>query len=68
MMGNVPDKDCVLGCVKGGSKYALIVGDKVYTVEGKTADLEKFAAMKAKVTGTVSGNSINAESVAKSDK
>ena len=27
--------DCTRDCVKQGSKYALIVGDKVYTLESK---------------------------------
>lgn len=63
MMGNIPDKQCVLGCVKGGSKYGLIVGKKVYTLDGKPADFEKFAAAKVKVTGTLSGDTLHAESV-----
>ena len=25
--------DCTRGCIKHGSKYALVVGDKVYTLE-----------------------------------
>src|SRR5690349_14824421 len=28
MMGNTPPKQCVLGCVKGGSQYGLVVGKK----------------------------------------
>lgn len=68
MMGNIPDKQCVLGCVKGGSKYGLIVGKKVYTLEGKSADFEKFAAAKVKVTGTVSGDTLRAESITDAGK
>lgn len=64
MMGNMPDKQCVLGCVKGGSKYALIVGKKVYKLDGKPADFEKFAAAKVTVTGTLSGDTIHVESIA----
>jgi hypothetical protein len=63
MMGNIPDKQCVLGCVKGGSKYALIVGKKVYTLDGKPADFEKFAAAKVTVTGTLSGDTLRVESI-----
>src|SRR5258706_10877550 len=64
MMGNIPDKQCVLGCAKGNGKYALIVGKKVYKLDGKPADFEKFAAAKVKVTGTLSGDTLHADSIA----
>jgi hypothetical protein len=60
--------DCTRGCVKHGSAYALIVGDKVYTLQ--TTDkaaldtLDKLAGAKAKVTGDVDGTTINVKSVA----
>src|SRR3990172_1395887 len=57
---------CVNGCVKNmGAKYALVVGDKVYELEGKAGDLEKLAGQKAKVTGTVDGMKVTVTSVAK---
>lgn len=28
----IPPADCVRACVKHGAKYALVVGDKVYTL------------------------------------
>lgn len=57
-------KQCTLGCVKMGGNYALVVGDKVYTLEGKKAELDKLAGEKAKVTGTVDGMKIQVTSVA----
>jgi len=56
------DKDCTLMCVKGGSKYALIVGNKVYTLDGNTSGLEQFAGGKAHVTGALKGDTITVES------
>jgi hypothetical protein len=60
--------DCTRGCVKHGSKYALIVGDQVYTLEtsDKTAldKLNELAGAKAKVTGDVDGTTITVKSVA----
>lgn len=55
---------CTRDCAKQGSKYALVVGDKVYTLEGgdKTA-LDKLAGAKAKVTGTVKGDTITVSAV-----
>ena len=62
--------DCTRACVQHGSKYALIVGDKVYTLEGSDKqaldELDKLAGANAKVTGTASGNTIQVASVAPS--
>jgi len=59
------DKQCTIDCVKKmGGKYALVVGTKVYTLEGKEADVEKLAGAKAKVTGTVQGTTVKVTSVA----
>ena len=59
--------ECARACVKHGSKYALVVGDKVYTLEtSDKAALEKLnglAGSKAKVTGDVEGTTIEVKSV-----
>jgi len=52
MMNVKPDEKCVRECVKAGSKYALLVGGKVYTLSDQQTP-EKFAAQKVKVTGTL---------------
>ena len=53
--------ECVRACVSKGSKYALVVGDKVYTLEtsDKTTldQLDKLADQQVKVTGEASGDS-----------
>ena len=60
--------ECTRVCMKHGSKYALVVGDKVYTLE--TSDkaaldmLNDLAGAKAKVTGEVDGTTIAVKSVA----
>lgn len=60
--------DCTRACVKQGSKYALVVGDKVYTLEtSDKAALDKLndlAGAKARVTGEINGGSIAVKSVA----
>jgi hypothetical protein len=60
--------DCTRGCMKHGSKYALVVGDQVYTLEtSDKAALDKLndlAGAKAKVTGEVDGTTIAVKSVA----
>jgi hypothetical protein len=52
MMKVTPDAQCVRECVKHGSKYALLVGDKVYKLSDQQTP-EKFAGEKVKVTGTL---------------
>jgi hypothetical protein len=59
---------CVHECVNKGSKYALVVGDKVYTLntgdKNALAMLDKLADRQASVTGQASGDSIAVSSVA----
>jgi hypothetical protein len=63
---------CLRSCVAKGSKYALVVGDKVYTLESSnkaTLDqLDKLADQNAKVTGEANGDSIQVKSVAPAGK
>ena len=54
---------CTLGCTSHGAGFALLVGDKVYTLEGKTEGIEKLAGAKAKVTGRVDGDKITVRSI-----
>ena len=58
---------CTRGCVSKGSKYALVVGDKVYTLDTSDKDalatLDKQAGAKATVTGTEKDGTITVSSV-----
>jgi len=62
------DAGCTRACVEKGSKYALVVGDKVYVLEtgdkAALTTLDKQAGGKATVTGTVKGDTIEVSSVA----
>ena len=59
---------CTRACIQKGSNYALVVGDKVYTLQtSKKADLDELntlAGEKAKVTGTANGDTIAVSRVA----
>ncbi len=59
---------CTRACVKKGSSYALVVGDKVYTLKTEDkknlAELDKLAGTNAKVTGSAEGDTINVSKVA----
>ncbi len=55
--------ECTRMCVKQGMKYALVVGNKVYPLEGHDAELDKLAGQKATVQGNVSGETVAVKSV-----
>jgi hypothetical protein len=67
MMGGEAS-ECTRVCIRKGSKYALVVGEKVYTLDtsDKTTldQLDKLADQQAKVTGEANGDSIAVLSVA----
>lgn len=58
---------CLRACVQKGSKYALVVGDKVYTLDTQDkaalATLDKLANKKATVRGQANGDEIEVSSV-----
>lgn len=58
---------CTRDCVGKGSKYALVVGDKVYildtTDKAALAALDKQAGAQVKITGTEKDNTITVTSV-----
>jgi hypothetical protein len=64
MAKNMNSSDCLRMCVKKGTKYALVVDKKVYTLEGHEAELDKYAAQRVTLQGTVNGETVNVASVA----
>jgi hypothetical protein len=60
--------ECTRVCVKQGTKYALVVGKKVYTLEGHDAELDKLAGAKVTVKGKVTGETVAVQTVAVASK
>jgi hypothetical protein len=60
--------ECTRACVAKGSKFALVVGDKIYTLnttdKAALATLDQQAGKNATVTGTLDGDTITVSSVA----
>ena len=56
--------ECTRMCVQQGQKYALVVGKKVYTLEGHESEVDKLAGTRATVKGTVQGETVAVNSVA----
>jgi hypothetical protein len=67
-MEDEPAAECTRACVAHGSKFALIVGEKIYILDttDKTAlaTLDKQAGKTATVSGTLDGDTITVSSVA----
>ena len=63
MMKDKPAAECLRYCVKQGTKYAVVAGKNVYTLEGHEAELDKYAAQKVTVKGTLKGETLTVESV-----
>jgi len=55
--------ECTRSCVKDGMKYALHVGDKVYTLSGHERELDKLAGERVTVKGTVIGDTVSVNSI-----
>jgi hypothetical protein len=63
MMKGESAAQCTRDCVKEGSDYALVVGDKVYTLKGDKAAIDKFAGANVVVRGKLSGSTVAMESI-----
>jgi hypothetical protein len=67
MMMTISPAECTRQCVRNGSKYTLIVGDKTYVLN--TADkgiltvLDQQAGKKVTVSGTVNGVAVEVSTV-----
>jgi len=62
-MKNMSAADCARACAKK-SGWALVVGDKVYKLQGHEEDLDKHVAENVTVKGALSGDTMVVASVA----
>ena len=56
-------QECARACQRAGSKYVLVAGEKIYTLHGRANDVGYLAGQKAKITGSLQGNSIKVNEV-----
>ena len=56
--------ECVNMCIRNGSHYELVNGDRNYLLEGNADDLGKLASQRANVVGSLNGDSIKVSAVA----
>ena len=63
MMKDMDDAQCARMCVEHGADYALAIGSKIYNLKGNKENIGKLAGQKAKITGTITGDTITVESI-----
>ena len=63
MMANSSPAQCTRECVKQGSDYGLVSGDKVYTLKGDAKLMDKYAGQKVTVKGDVAGTTVTVRSI-----
>jgi hypothetical protein len=63
MMPGKSDADCISECIRAGSKYGLLAGDKMYVLSGDTHQFQRSAGTKVIVEGTVNGNTVSVSSI-----
>lgn len=63
MMPGKSDAECIRECVKSGSAYVLVVGNKSDTLKGKAAAIAPFASKHATVQGSVGNSTIAVEAI-----
>src|SRR3979490_1305876 len=62
--GVMPDRECTQACVRGGSKYVLVVDGKVFQIANQdNSDLATHAGHRVKLTGELKGSAITVSKI-----
>ncbi len=62
--GKMPDRECTEACVRGGSKYVLVVDGKVMQIANQDdKDLATHAGHTVNVTGELKGQAITVSKI-----
>jgi hypothetical protein len=62
--GVMADRDCTQACIRGGSKYVLVVDGKVLQIANQdNKDLATHAGHAVKMTGELKGNAITVSKI-----
>src|SRR5437762_13340436 len=62
--GKMPDRDCTIACVRGGSKYVLVSDGKVFQIANQdNKDLAAHAGHTVKMTGELKGSLITVSKI-----
>jgi hypothetical protein len=62
--GVMADRDCTQACIRGGSKYVLVVDGKVFQIANQdNKDLATHAGHLVKMTGEMRGSAITVSKI-----
>ena len=62
--GKMPDRECTVACVRGGSKYVLVVDGKVLQIANQdNKDLVAHAGHTVQMTGELKGQTITVSKI-----
>lgn len=62
--GVMPDRECTEACVRGGSKYVLVVDKQVFQIANQDfKGLATHAGHAVKITGELKGNAITVSKI-----
>src|SRR5437867_12853067 len=62
--GKMPDRECTQACVRGGSKYVLVVEGKVLQIANQdNKDLATHAGHTVRLTGEMKGSAITVSKI-----
>jgi hypothetical protein len=59
---NQSASECARACVRDGSRYTVVDGDKNYELAGNLSHLDSFAGQRVALTGVLDGNTIKVSS------
>jgi hypothetical protein len=62
MMGR-PDSECVRACIKARSRPALLVGNRVCTLEDNSREVDKFAGQRVIASGVLAKDNIHLQTI-----
>jgi hypothetical protein len=62
MHSDMNPAECTRMCVRNGSRYVLVEGDKKYALDGNENNLDGIAGQRAKVAGIFDGKTIKVSS------
>jgi len=66
---NMAPLSCAYQCTHSeGRDYVLVTHDAVYVLNGHEKDLDKFAGGRATITGHITGNTVQVDSVSSAKK
>jgi hypothetical protein len=63
VMKDKSPEECVRFCVTQGSKYVLVDGENVYTLDGKSAEFTALSGERVTVSGILDGTTIKVSSI-----